>query len=141
MTAIAFRHEPRSRVSRSVPGARPKVSIILAADAARQCLDELLRLFSSEGRPDSRAAGVEVLVVRPGARRIGEERDGRHPIVRYVGAPADATRCELREQGIRHAIGDVVVLVDDDRQLDLRFLEDLIGGTINSSVDEREIKA
>lgn len=137
MTAIAFRHEPRPRLTRAVPGA-PRVSIVLAADAARECLGSLLELFPIETGADARGQPVEVLVVRPSARRITEERDLRHPLVRYIGTGFNATRPEMREEGIRHASGDVVVLVDDDRQLDLAYLQRLTGRTANPSLNQRD---
>ena len=141
MTAIAFRHEPRTRPTRSVPGARPKVSIVLAAEAVRECLGDLLAFLPPEGGLDARTQSVEVLVVRPGARRISEERELRHPLVRFIGTASDATRPEMREQGIRHASGDVVVLVDEGRQFDLPYIQRLTGRTPNPSLNECEIRA
>lgn len=141
MTAIAFHHEPRARQTRSVSDARPKVSIVLAVEAARECLRDLMALLPADSGPEVRNQAVEVLVVRPGARRITEERELRHPLVRIIGTASNATRPEMRAQGLRHASGDVVVLVDEGRQFDLPYLQRLTGRMPNPSLNECEIRA
>ena len=105
---------------RYAPGARPKLSVIVAADVPRQWLDQLVGALPS----DSEASAVEILVVPPGDRPH-DEREARHRIVRYVGSRPGATRAELRADGIRHASGELVVLLDDENPLGLDVLQDI----------------
>jgi hypothetical protein len=84
-----------------------------------------------------------VLIVRPGVgaagRRHSEERDARHPMVRYIGVPSGATSAQVMAQGIRHASGDFVMLLDDDRPFDPSILERLIG--VNPAMTDRDTRS
>lgn len=100
---------------------QPRVSIVVTADAPRQSLDALVDAVERHPHRTS----LEVLVVSPNGHRFGEISTDR-PFVRYVAAPIGADAGELRANGIRHASGDVVVLLDADRSIDDSVLDRLL---------------
>jgi hypothetical protein len=135
MTPTSIRNDANSRTARLALGGGPGLSIIIAADVSRAWLDRLLAVLPRQGR----SSRIEVLLVRAGVRRPGEERDVRHPLVRYVTAPAAGSRAELRAQAVRYAAGDFLMLLDDDAPVNMMMIERFLGSVSGGERNEREV--
>jgi hypothetical protein len=124
MTAIS--HDPKS-----TPLHQPRVSIVVAADGCRKAVDVLVEVVQ---RHPSRSS-LEVLVVSPASHRLTSDNGTDHPFVRYVVAPIGSKPGELRANGIRHASGDVVILLDGDREINAAMVDRLLAPTIRGDSD------
>jgi glycosyltransferase involved in cell wall biosynthesis len=109
---------------------QPRVSIVVAADGSRQAVDVLVDVVQRHPR----RASLEVLVVTPSSQRLADVAS-EHSFVRYVSAPIGAEPGELRANGIRHASGDVVFLLDGDREIDEALVDSLLSPAINAGND------
>lgn len=121
MSAISLDSDP-------VPANHPRVSIVVAANGSREAVDVLVDVVQRHPRRSS----LEVLVVSPGNHRTSHDRAAGHSFVRYVAAPVGAAPGELRANGIRHASGDVVILLDGDRTIDAALVDSLLTPAIRA---------
>jgi glycosyltransferase involved in cell wall biosynthesis len=104
------------------PASQPRVSIVVASNGCRETVDVLVDVV----RRHPQRASLEVLIVSPGSHRAANDRSSDQPFVRHVVAPVGAAPGELRANGIRHASGDVVILLDGDRAIDAALLDSLL---------------
>jgi hypothetical protein len=102
--------------------AQPRVSIVVAANGCREAVDVLVDVVQRHPRRES----LEVVVVSAGIHRNGSDKSMDQPFVRHVVAPIGAEPGELRANGIRHASGDVVILLDADQPIDAVYVDSLL---------------
>ena len=88
------------RISRS-----PRVTVVLIVDEDSDLSACVARLSSHCDR-----SGAYGVIVTSAGGALDESVMGRR--VRIVTAPADASRCELRQLAMQHADGDIVLLED-----------------------------
>jgi glycosyltransferase involved in cell wall biosynthesis len=90
-------------------GELPTLSVLVSSRGERKrlmdCLESLL--------PQCEVQGAEVLVVRAGDAAELIELSAAYPQVRFVGAEPGSEDRHLRATGVRHAVGDIVVLQED----------------------------
>jgi len=138
MTAISSRVDLGDLAPRPTAAARVRLSIIVAAERPRRWLEMIHAVLARYGG----AAAVEIVVVRPGSA-LTDQRDGREPhlaVTSYLAAPADASRAELRAQGIRAATGAFVVLFDDERPLDPGGVDRVLRTVLDRQMKLREVR-
>ncbi len=104
------------------PGAGRTVSIIVTPACQHSRIDELLGVLTRDGKFPS---GVELIIVRTHSLLRAEGRYAGRGAVRCVDVAPGTPPAELRAEGLRHASGDVVVLLDDHDVLDIAALEAL----------------
>lgn len=122
MTATSPRHDDLvTQPAASTPRARPRVSIVITSGISDGWLDALVSLVGG----DQCAPGLEIVVVRPWLATTNAAHGAPRPPVRVVFAPPGARAPELRVCGIRQAMGDVVLLVDDDHPVAADVLDRL----------------
>jgi hypothetical protein len=103
---------------------QPRVSIVLTANAPRHSVEALIDIVRRHPRRDS----LEVLVVSAGGLHDADV-PARQSFVRHVAAPAGAAAGELRANGMRHATGNVVFLLDGDRAIDEALVDSILVST------------
>src|SRR4051812_33834577 len=106
MMTARLPEQPISLMSHMPRSSQPRLSIVVAADRPVPALDVMMTTLEHRARHTP----VEVILVQPLGERTNE-LDAAHPLVRRVTAPAGSALGELRANGLRHARGDVVVLV------------------------------
>lgn len=96
---------PRS----AAPGARPRISFVVAWKGAGSELTRRLHLW--EQWADS---GIDVVVACACAPEERQRIIRSHASVRVIDAPASDDVSALRQRGVAAANGDIVVIVDDE---------------------------
>ncbi|HVE84126.1 MAG TPA: exopolysaccharide biosynthesis glycosyltransferase EpsD [Myxococcales bacterium] len=103
-------------------GVRPRISLVIATFNRRPLLERLLRQLDAQALPPSE---FEVVVVDDGSREpvapALDTLEVRYPL--RVLRQANAGVARARHQGVLHARGDVLVIVDDDMQVPPEFLK------------------
>ena len=121
MTAISLDPNPAPRY-------QPRVSIVVASNGCREAVDALVDVIQHHPR----RASLEVLVVGAGPHHAANDRSSDQPFLHYVVAPAGAESGELRANGIRHASGDVVILLDGDRPIDAALVDSFLSPDVQA---------
>ncbi len=112
---------PPEREQRGLPpGARglrlaaePRHSVVLASTAPRELLERRLATLVR----DCEALEVELVVARATQPEELASLAGRFPYALFMPAPDGCTARQLRAIGITAADGDVVTMLEDDRDI------------------------
>ena len=103
----------------------PAISVVVASLRERRflerCLDSLL--------PQCAEVNAEVVVARKGPTHELEGLRRGYPWVTLVAGPQGAGTAELRAAGMAVATGDVVAIIEDDREVEPTFMRRLTGLT------------
>ncbi len=103
----------------------PGISVVVASLRERKflerCLDSLL--------PQCAEVNAEVVVARKGPTHELEGLRRGYPWVTLVAGPWGAGTAELRAAGMAAATGDVVAIIEDDREVEPNFMRQLTGLT------------
>ena len=103
----------------------PAISVVVASLRERKflerCLDSLL--------PQCAEVNAEVVVARKGPTHELEGLKRGYPWVTLVAGPWGAGTAELRAAGMAAATGDVVAIIEDDREVESNFMRQLTGLT------------
>lgn len=103
----------------------PAISVVVASLRERKflerCLDSLL--------PQCAEVNAEVVVARKGPTHELEGLRRGYPWVTLVAGPWGAGTAELRAAGMAAATGDVVAIIEDDREVESNFMRQLTGLT------------
>jgi len=112
------------------PGARalrlaaePTYSVVLASAQPRAALEGRLRTLE----PECRAAGVELVVARNTSAEEMRELSAAFPYALFMPAPDGSTIRQLRAVGITAADGDVIALLEDDRDVPPGWVAEVCG--------------
>ena len=109
-------------LSKGGDGARPKISLVVATFNRLPLLERLLRQLDAQTLPP---AQFEVVVVDDGSKEpvAGplDTLEVRYPL--RVLRQANAGVAKARHQGVLHARGDILAIVDDDMQVPPEFLQ------------------
>ncbi|HVX39486.1 MAG TPA: hypothetical protein VHB25_07920 [Gemmatimonadaceae bacterium] len=91
----------------SGPSIAPYLSVIVTwPHRADRLADTLVRQLHAR-----RLVGADTIVVS--AEPIDEATASAFPEIRFITAPADYSPARMRTLGLKHASGDVVMLIDD----------------------------
>lgn len=105
--------------------ATPAISVVVASLRERKflerCLDSLL--------PQCAEVSAEVVVARSGSDLELDELRRTYSWVTLVAGPDGAGSAELRAAGMAIATGDVVAIIEDDREVAHSFMRQLTGLT------------
>ena len=91
------------------PEVMPRVSVVITWPHSAESLREMLK--ARAGRERARTPDTVVVTTACVDRAIS----ATFPDIHFVIAPADATTARMRRIGLQHATGDVVMLMDADR--------------------------
>ncbi len=119
------------------------LSVVIAAsddaDSLTHCLSSL------EGQIS--AGDIEVIVASNVDGLTKKEIERQFPFAIYLGLPVDTTVPELRARGARHAVGEIIALIEDNCFVDAHWCEEIkkahsqpyaaIGGAVVSGSHER----
>lgn len=103
----------------------PAISVVVASLRDRKflerCLDSLL--------PQCAEVNAEVVVARKGPTHELEGLRQGYPWVTLISGPWGSGAAELRAAGMAAASGDVVAIIEDDREVEPNFMRQLTGLT------------
>ena len=129
-TALPARNSPSTEQRGLPPGSRglrlaaePTYSIVLASTQPRAVLEARLAPLLLE----CRALGVELVVVRSTTPTETRELAATYPYALIMPAPDNSNVRQLRAIGITAADGDVVTLIEDDRDLPEGWVAEVCG--------------
>jgi hypothetical protein len=96
------------------PATSPTVSIVIVSKDPEELLESRLALLRSR----SESTGTEYVVTWAASARASGDLKRRYPHIKLISAPQSTSLADLRIQGIKAAIGDIVLLLQHDAPVD-----------------------